>query len=248
MLRSRTAAWRRLEASTAARVAASLAAWGGTWVAWSGGKDSTAVADLAHRARPGIPVVHFDCGLDFPENTAYMAQIAESRGWRYEPLRTGDGLAALAAAGTWGHDHAEGHPDAPRLWWDAITGGPSALAHARFGDRMLIGLHHDESGKRARALARASGHAVLAGGLRSWAPIGHWDTAAVWAYHRARGIPENPVYTRLREMGAPEKSLRLDLVIGADGLGYGRIMWLRRGWPDLYERYAAVLPRLREFA
>lgn len=26
----------------------------------------------------------------------------------------------------------------------------------------------------------------------------------------------------------------------------GRLAWLRRGWPDLWRRYQAVLPRMRE--
>lgn len=251
MLRSRTAAWQRLAAAAREKAAANLEAWGRCWVAWSGGKDSTAVAHLAAAAWPRIPLVHFDSGLDFPENIAYMDEVAASRGWRLERIRAGDGLAAMAAAGTWGHEHADpehGVAAALAAYWQVITAGPSAAAQARFGDRMLTGLRAEESAKRARSLSRAAGHATLAGGLRAWSPVGHWRTGDIWAYHAAHEIPENPVYTRLREMGAPERALRLGFVAGAEGASGGRIMWLRRGWPDLYEQYAAVLPRLREFA
>lgn len=248
MLRSRTAAWRRLAATTQDKVAANLEAWGDCWVAWSGGKDSTVACDLAVRAWPRIPVVHLDSGLDFPENLAYMADLAAARGWRHETVRCGDGLAAMKAVGTWAHDDPEGASGALAEYWRVIMAGPSAIAQEKFGDRMLTGLRAEESAKRARSLNRAAGHATLPGGLRAWSPIGHWAAADVWAYHCAHAIPENPVYTRLRQMGAPERALRLGFAAGAEGAGGGRIMWLKRGWPDLFERYAAVLPRLRELA
>jgi phosphoadenosine phosphosulfate reductase len=36
-------------------------------------------------------------------------------------------------------------------------------------------------------------------------------------------------------------------MIDANGLERGRVTWLRRGWPDLFDELARILPRLREF-
>jgi len=36
-------------------------------------------------------------------------------------------------------------------------------------------------------------------------------------------------------------------MIDANSLELGRVTWLRRGWPGLFEELAQVLPRLREF-
>ena len=60
-------------------------------------------------------------------------------------------------------------------------------------------------------------------------------------------MPVNPVYIRLRELGAPAFLQRISPVVDANSLGYGRIVWLRHGWPDLYVSLVNALPRLAEF-
>ena len=54
-----------------ARIEAHLAAHDG-YVAFSGGKDSLVVLDLARRVDPDVPVVFFDSGLDYPETYDYL--------------------------------------------------------------------------------------------------------------------------------------------------------------------------------
>jgi phosphoadenosine phosphosulfate reductase len=56
-----------------------------------------------------------------------------------------------------------------------------------------------------------------------------------------------PGLRKLRRLGAPEPCLRVTAMIDANGLEYGRVTWLRRGWPTLFAELAQVLPRLREF-
>jgi phosphoadenosine phosphosulfate reductase len=60
-------------------------------------------------------------------------------------------------------------------------------------------------------------------------------------------LPVNPVYAKLRRLSAPESALRESAMIDGNGLELGRVTWLRRGWPDLFDELAQVLPRLREF-
>jgi phosphoadenosine phosphosulfate reductase len=69
----------------------------------------------------------------------------------------------------------------------------------------------------------------------------------VWGYIARHSLPINPVYEKLRRIGAPEGCLRVTAMIDANGLELGRVTWLRRGWPDLFDELAQVLPRLREF-
>jgi phosphoadenosine phosphosulfate reductase len=69
----------------------------------------------------------------------------------------------------------------------------------------------------------------------------------VWGYIARHSLPVNPVYAKLRLLGAPEQALRVSAMIDANGLEMGRVTWLRRGWPDLFAELAQVLPRLREF-
>jgi phosphoadenosine phosphosulfate reductase len=69
----------------------------------------------------------------------------------------------------------------------------------------------------------------------------------VWGYIARHQLPVNPVYAKLRRLGAPESALRVSAMIDANGLELGRVTWLRRGWPDLFDELAQVLPRIREF-
>jgi len=56
------------------------------------------------------------------------------------------------------------------------------------------------------------------------------------------------VYAKLRYLGAPEHFLRVSHLLDGNRLEEGRVTWLRRGWPGLFDELARVLlPRLREF-
>jgi phosphoadenosine phosphosulfate reductase len=72
-------------------------------------------------------------------------------------------------------------------------------------------------------------------------------TDDVWGYIHRNRLPVNPVYAKLRRLGGPEKALRVAAMIDGNALELGRVTWLRRGWPGLFEELAQVLPRLREF-
>jgi phosphoadenosine phosphosulfate reductase len=61
------------------RIAAHLDEHDG-YVAFSGGKDSTVVLDLARRADPHVPVCFFDSGLEFPETIDHIESLADT--WR----------------------------------------------------------------------------------------------------------------------------------------------------------------------
>ena len=54
-------------------------------------------------------------------------------------------------------------------------------------------------------------------------------------YVAQHALPVNPVYEKLRRIGAPEECLRVTAIIDANGLERGRVIWLRRGWPDLFD-------------
>lgn len=231
-------------ASTAAldRTEDYLASGDGAHVAWSGGKDSTVAADLANRVRPGIPVVHYDCGLDFPETTEFLDRTAAEWHWDLHRVSVGDGLGAMVGNGSW--DHAAPHGE--NLWWWVTIEGPATEARRRFGDRMIWGLRAEESARRLKTLAPTRGVRHRADGSWTLAPCWDWRSRDIWAYHADRSLPVNPLYARLEALGVPEAGRRVSGAVGSDGAQFGRLHWLRRGWPDLWQRYCAVLPRLRE--
>lgn len=242
------------------------------YVAFSGGKDSTVVLHLVRQVDPAVPVAWFDSGLEYPETRAYISDLAEEWDLNLEIIPAAPtALEVLVASGAWDHTAAS---TPPADLFDVLVGQSSAAAHELFGRGELWGVRAAESTPRKMAYARAitaqlrtachgccpppsprrrehydhhGGTITRRDGTTVYGPIWDWTTSQVWEYLAAAGIPVNPVYARLTALGAPETSLRVASVVDANRLEHGRITWLRRGWPDLYEQLLTRLPRLAEF-
>ena len=248
------------------RVGAHLDAHDG-FVAWSGGKDSTVVVDLARRVDPHIPVVFYDSGLQFPETLRYLQDCAAAWRLNFQVIPAEPDLLSVLVAGG-GFDH--GAPDRVLrgpLAQLMIT-GPAGQAHARYGSGSLWGVRAEESyGRRQlyrRALsqeARRRGgefpgdqvRAELGGIVRrvdgtvTYGPIWDWQRGHVFEYLAGRGIEPNPLYGKLAALGVPAQQIRVDSILDAAMLSNGHIAWLQTGWPGLFDRLCEVLPRLREW-
>ncbi len=146
----------------------------------------------------------------------------------------------------------------------ALIQDPANQAHRQHGPGEIWGVRAAESaGRRAAyyaalatphtpATAPAS-HKTRCGGIITrnngtvaYGPIWDWSDADVWAHIARHQLPLNPVYAKLRRLGVDQRSLRITHLVDADQLQYGRAVWLKHGWPDLYQRLCAALPRIAE--
>ncbi|MFL0177624.1 phosphoadenosine phosphosulfate reductase family protein [Mycobacterium sp. SMC-13] len=236
------------------------------FVPWSGGKDSTVVVDLARQVDPNVPVVFFDSGLEFPETLHYLQDLAQA--WRLnfttiaaEP----DLLTVLIACG--GFDHQAPDRRLGVELAELMIRGPAAEAHRRHGRGSLWGVRAQESAGRrilyrqqlaAETRARqeqsrrqvrdeAGGVVRRTDGTVTYGPIWDWPHNHVFEYLAGRGIEPNPIYRKLAELGVPEQQIRVDAIIDPTKLSNGHLTWLQLGWPDLFDRLAIALPRLREW-
>lgn len=241
------------------------------YLALSGGKDSTVVLHLTLHVDPNIPIVFFDSGAEFPETYTHIHTLADRFHLNLDIHRCEPPLLEiLEHSGRWDHNR----PDRPVPdLGEILINRPAAAAHTRHGPGELWGLRASESRGRAYALTKpltrpnayngtptgtqplsAAQRAAQSGGViarrdgtTAFSPIWNWSTADVWAYLNRHQVPINPVYERLQRLGAPEHVQRIAHIIDGGNLDNGRISWLRRGWPALFEDLAARLPRLREF-
>ena len=238
------------------------------YVALSGGKDSVVVTHLARQVDPNVPVVWFDSGTEFPETRTYIHDLANR--WDLNLTVTSTTptlLEALTASGDWDHTA----PAGPHLnIHEALILQPSRLAHQLHGPGELWGVRSAESNGRrtlhrvqlrhqvatactdccttdAQQRAQHGGIVARVDGTTAYSPIWNWPTPHIWDYLAAHRIPINPVYDKLRSLGAPDEALRVSHLIDAGHLGTGRATWLRRGWPQLYDQLITALPRLTEF-
>jgi phosphoadenosine phosphosulfate reductase len=247
------------------RIAEHLETYDG-FVAWSGGKDSTVVVDLARRVDPNVPVVFYDSGLQFPETLSYIGDLADT--WKLNlhviPAEP-DLLTLLIAGGGFDHqapDRGLGGPLA-----EVMIARPAALAHQHFGQGSMWGVRAQESParrtlyssqlaaytasrtarSREKIRAEQGGEVRRKDGTVTLGPIWDWQPSHVFEYLAGRGIAPNPLYSKLSALGAPVDRIRVDSIIDASQLSNGHIAWLQKGWPELFDRLAMALPRLREW-
>lgn len=101
------------------------------------------------------------------------------------------------------------------------------------------------TGQRA---ARHGGVIRRRDGTTAYGPTWDWSDEQVWQYLAAADIPLNPVYEKLRRLGAPPHALRVSHIIDGTRLEHGSATWLRAGWPDLYDQLVERLPLLGDYA
>ncbi|MCS4255970.1 phosphoadenosine phosphosulfate reductase [Rhodococcus erythropolis] len=218
------------------------------YLAFSGGKDSLVVLDLVRRVEPDVPVVFFDSGLEYPETYDYIRDLA--REWSLDLHRIPADpplLDVLAASGLWDHRATSPGGALPDLH-EVLISGPSKRAHELLGPGELWGVRADESaGRRAMYTrgGRRDGIVERIDATVAYGPIWNWSTAEVWSHIRRHDLPVNPVYAKLIALGVPEQHQRISHVIDGNHLERGRLTWLQRGWPALFEQLAHTLPRIR---
>lgn len=221
------------------------------YVSLSGGKDSLVVLHLALQADRSVPVCFFDSGLEFPETITYLAQLEEHFDIDITVIPASPSLLdVLHASGAWDH-HRPTQPTTPDLHQILIT-HPADQAAALYGPGVLWGIRADESpGRRALLTRTASSHrpgaTTSAAGTHCYSPIWNWTSHDVWNHIHRHHLPTNPVYAKLRHLGAPNVALRVSHLVDGGLLGHGRITWLKAGWPELWQPLVAALPRLADF-
>ena len=141
--------------ATIDRIAAHLDEHDG-YVAFSGGKDSTVVLDLARRADPDVPVCFFDSGLEFPETLNYIRLLTDT--WRLNlhvvPAQP-SALEYLQATGVWDHQAPTRHNLLRgNGFHHALITAPAAAAHADHGAGELWGIRAQEAPGRRVLLLR----------------------------------------------------------------------------------------------
>lgn len=221
-----------------------------SYVAISGGKDSTVCLSLARQVNPQVRAAFFDSGLEFPQTLAYIDLLREQ--WGFDlyvfPARP-TALEVLVENGSWEHG---AHKTDKDLLHQACILNPLADAQRALGQASVYGLRADESDSRLMLLSKGRGRVsskaranVLAQDYL--APIWRWSFEEVYTYLGRRSIPLNPIYRRLRELGVPERRARVGLLVDGWSMEQGRWALTHAIAPDLARLVESYLPALADY-
>lgn len=216
------------------------------FVAFSGGKDSMVSLHLALQANPHIPVCFYDSGLEFPENIEYIHHIEELFKINLHIIKSEPTiLDILRKEATF--DHRRMPITLSTSLIDAKITIPSQIAHKEFGKGRIWGLRAEESRGRKMLLVPRQGSFTSKAGEHVTSPVWNWSSNQIFAYLKQYDIPINPLYAKMESLGVEEKGLRVGSILDGSNLDYGRVTWLKRGWPEIYEQLRISLPRIDEF-
>lgn len=196
-----------------------FAAAGPCHVAFSGGKDSTALLGLVALAELPLPVVWFRAmpkhNPDVPE---VVRAVERHFGVTVEVIDydspTPVGMTPLQAETIASHNFIA-----------------ACRAYQRDHGRRILGVRADESHARRMKMNRW--------GLtteNSCTPLGWWTAADVFGFLAAQDLPVPPVYAMLGGGRWDREHIRVDALAGERGDGSGRLEWEREYYGETLRR------------
>lgn len=208
---------------------------------WSAGKDSTALAVLGWVCGLSLPSFGEKDDIDYPGEEVYLQRMGKALGHGdVEILRPKVSLLA------WLAEHkidltADLHGQAASLSSEHFYGLLREHRKQKGYNGVILGLRSDES--KHRAVNRAS-HGWMykrkGDDLTVACPIADWEDIDVHAFLASHNIPLLPVYFCV-DPGMIALKLRKSWWIAGGGCArHGHYTWLRRWWPDLYEKAATI--------
>lgn len=236
-LHARTSIFKmRLEASR--KIIAKAGAMFQNWyVAFSSGKDSTVVFHLVKEQIPNVAMLYGDDEWLLPESEEYLERVKEKYGTQLHRAR-----------------FASKHTSWFRAWLDDKTAfrGRNAIAvkNQLMGwDGVFLGLRAEESSKRETHL-HLRGPIFYSGHIRCWEcnPIHHWTSKDVWAFIVSRDLDYNRAYDKMEALGVPVDRQRIGPLAVERVLQFGQLALLKRGWPDLYNKFCERYPMARLYS
>lgn len=214
-------------------------------VAWSAGKDSTA---LAHLVIVGIGARDVELfsekdDLDFPGEEDYVRTHAALWGATrlrimHPPISALEFVRERGNLGMMIGDeiHSRSAPLSKACFYNVVREANAGR------DCVMLGLRSDESAHR-RALRAARGKLFrMANGVLRALPIADWTGLDVFAYLASVDVEPFPVYRCIGLMHRDDPwRLRKSWWLPGNAARFGQVAWLRRYYPSLYRQCCSLL-------
>ena len=219
-------------------------------VAWSAGKDSTALAHIC--ATEGVTrAMSVKDDLDYPGEDTYLEARAAEWGITLTILRPPfslqDWLRDCGAAA--GDDlHGRATEFSERGFYSLLNERKRTLGYPG----IYLGLRAEESrGRRLNHATRGMIYAADRDGTPELTcqPLAKWTGLDVWAYIFSHDIEPLPVYRCVALHHAADPSrLRKSWWVAGSASQDGHVLWLRYYYPSLYARLVELMPDAKGYA
>ena len=237
-LHSRTAGYRR-RVDAARRTILRAAETARFVLAWSTGKDSTAMVHLVRSLCPDTPImIQFD-DCDWPTKRQYAERVAAHQGWDLHRVEPDVSVWERMKAGAIGEEDfcAVSHP----LTRDAFLAPLAAKQRELGADGVYLGLRAAESrARKVHLLSRGALYQLQSGEWRC-CPLARWTAEDVFAYLVENDVEINPCYFHNR-FWRPEE-IRLSWAIPTPtSVRYGYVEHLRHYYPEQFRKIRELMP------
>jgi phosphoadenosine phosphosulfate reductase len=221
-----------LEGSAAGKIA----------VSFSGGKDSTVLLHMIRCLVPESKEVWFDSGAEL-QSTREIVEYYDAD----VMLPQMSMLEICRASGWWGYKTNDlvKHFDLA----DVLIYEPSRQYMEAEGCTVYAtGIRAQES--RARHITAKVHGALMERANGQWrlCPLLDWTADDIWAYIASRDIAYNRAYDVMASMGIPRLEQRIGTALGGSNITQGRMAYMKRCEPEMFNRLAAEFPLLRSYA
>jgi 3'-phosphoadenosine 5'-phosphosulfate sulfotransferase (PAPS reductase)/FAD synthetase len=217
------------------------------YASMSFGKDSTVMVHLLLTVRPDITVMYVDCGKwdewpDTPRVKHELLAIVDCP--NFVELRGPSIMEAYLKSGFYIQDeeHSRETKKAQRDYGQSLAAILDAEAKRRGFNGVYMGIRKEECDNRKRLFAMR-GYLYYARTREAWTchPLMHWTARDIWAYIVQHNLPYNELYDldpRGRELA------RNGAMFGSRTARYGRLIFIRQIYPELFGEFTTHFPEI----
>lgn len=216
------------------------------YISCSWGKDSSLTMYIVTRAHPETPVIYMNSGYAMKDTYKFRDWFLENVGIEnyYEVKCPEDYIKLNLKYGLPSIDRTETDQEKVKKIIKKDVLDDFAREHG--WDCCIWGIRAEEAPGR-RILLRKKGLLYESNGIGKCSPIGWWKGREVWEAIDSLNIPYNPLYDKEMPPFFTRATIKNSGWLTTDKANQGRLVWMKRFYPNEYEKIKKLFPEVRNY-